>query len=218
MKKPAASKTTEMILQPRVTLVSLLFLLFYLLLPSPSRADSPTEQVRATVDKVLTIVRNPNLKSDTQHEDLRAQLAQVIYPRFDFTEMAKRSLGPHWGRRTSDEKQEFVKTFTGLLAKSYVDKIESYGGDKVLYGREVEDMNYAEVNTKIFSKKGEVFSINYKLHSVNNEWRVYDLVIENISLVNNYRSQFHRVIVQSSFEDLVRIMKEKQSPGSERSR
>ena len=98
MRKYATGKATKMILQTRVAVVSLLFLLSYLLLPSPSRADGPMEQVRATVDKVLTIVRNPNLKSEAQLDDFRTRLAQVIYPRFDFTEMTRRSLVPPWKR------------------------------------------------------------------------------------------------------------------------
>ena len=160
---------------------------------------------------MLAIVRNPSRKSEGQKENLRAQLAEVIYPRFDFAEMAKRSLGPHWGRRTAEEQQEFVKIFAGLLGRSYADSIESYTSQNVLYTRELEDNNYAEVDTKIVADKRVDLSINYKLHSVNNEWKVYDLVIENISLVNNYRSQFDRVIARSSFEDLVRIIKAKKS-------
>lgn len=136
------------------------------------------EQVQGTVEKVLTIVRNPNMKSEAQKKDLQAQLAQVIYPRFDFTEMAMRSLGPQWGRRTPEEQQEFVKIFAGLLGKSYVDRIESYTTQNILYAREVKDTNYAEVDTKIVADDHAELSINYKLHSVNNEWKVYDLVIE----------------------------------------
>jgi len=209
---------TKMILQARIAVLSLLFLLVPVLLPSPSGAVSPTEQVRATVEKVLTIVRNPNLKSEAQLDDFRTRLAQVLYPRFDFTEMTRRSLGPHWGRRTPEEQREFVKIFAGLLERSYVDRMESYTSQNILYTREIEDKNYAEVNTKIVIENRAPLSINYKLHSVENEWRVYDLVIENISLVNSYRSQFNRVIIQSSFEDLVRMMKEKQSQRSEKSR
>ncbi|HEU4343588.1 MAG TPA: ABC transporter substrate-binding protein [Candidatus Binatia bacterium] len=197
-------------LKTRVAFVSLTVLLLYLLLPATLRADSPTEQVRATVNKVLTIIRDPNLKSEAQKQDLRTRLVEVIYPRFDFTEMAKRSLGPHWGRRTSEEQRDFVTIFAGLLGRSYADRIESYTSQDILYTREVEDKNYAEVDTKLVTDKLERVSINYKLHSVNNEWKVYDLVIENISIVNNYRSQFDRVIARSSFADLVRIMKEKQ--------
>jgi len=210
MREPVLSKATK-ITEVRAAGMCLVFLLSCLLLPLPARADSPTEQVRATVDKVLAIVRNPRRKSEGQKENLRAQLAEVIYPRFDFAEMAKRSLGPHWGRRTAEEQQEFVKIFAGLLGRSYADSIESYTSQNVLYTRELEDNNYAEVDTKIVADKRVDLSINYKLHSVNNEWKVYDLVIENISLVNNYRSQFDRVIARSSFEDLVRIIKAKKS-------
>ncbi len=207
-----------MILQAKVIVVSLLFLLSYLLLPSPSRAGGPMEQVRATVEKVLIIVRNPNLKSEAQQKDLRAQLAEVISPGFDFPEMAMRSLGPHWGRRTAEEQREFVQIFAGLLGRSYAQNIEYYTSQTVLYTREVEDKNYAQVDTKIVTENRADVSINYKLHLVNADWKVYDLVIEDISLVNNYRSQFNRVIARSSFEDLVRMMKEKQSQRSEKSR
>jgi phospholipid transport system substrate-binding protein len=199
-----APKTTQI----RVPGICLLILISCLLLPSPAAAGSPTEQMRTTLDKVLSIVRNSNSNSK---EDLRAQLEEVIYPRFDFTEMAKRSLGSHWGRRTSEEQREFVRVFTGLLGRTYADRIESYTSQNILYTREVEDKSYAEVDTKIVTDKREELSINYKLHSVNKEWKVYDLVIEDISLVNNYRSQFDRVIARSSFEELIRIMKGKQS-------
>ena len=210
MRECVLNKTTK-ITEAGVAGVCLVVLLSCLLLPAPSRADSPTEQVRATVDRVLILVRDSSRKSAGQKQDLRAQLAEVIYPRFDFAEMAKRSLGPHWGRRTAEEQQEFVKIFAGLLGRSYADNIESYSSQNVLYTREVEDKDYAEVDTKIVADKRADVSINYKLHSVNKQWKVYDLVIENISLVNNYRSQFDRVIARSSFEDLLRIMKEKQS-------
>jgi phospholipid transport system substrate-binding protein len=212
MSKFSASTVIKMIQQRRVATVGGLFLLCCILLPSsPLRAGAPTEQVRATVDKVLAIVRNPNLKPEAQKEDLQAQLAQVIYPRFDFTEMAKRSLGPHWGRRTAEEQREFVKIFAALLGRTYTDRIESYTSQTIVYTREIEDKEYAEVDTKIITDKREEVSINYKLHSIDNEWKVYDLVIEDISVVNNYRSQFDRVIARSSFEELVRVMKEKQS-------
>ena len=195
----------------RITLVNLILLYFVIWSPAFSSAGGPTEQVRATVDKVFVLVNNPNLKSPAQKKDFRVRLAEVIYPRFDFAEMAKRTLGPHWGRRTAEEQREFVKLFAELLGKSYADRIESYSSQNVAYTREVEDKNYAEVNTTIVSDKQEKVSINYKLHRVDKEWKVYDLVIEDISVINNYRSQFNRVLARSSFEDLVRMLKEKQS-------
>ncbi len=170
------------------------------------------EQVRGTVENALTIVRNPDLKSADQKENLRTQLFRVFDPGFDFTEMAKRSLGPHWERRTFEEKREFVKVFAGLLGKVYADRMETYTSQKILYTREIEDGNYSEVNTKIVTgNSSEEMSVNYKLHSVDNEWKIYDLVIEGVSLVNNYRSQFDRVIARSSFENLVRVLKEKRA-------
>jgi phospholipid transport system substrate-binding protein len=218
MRKPVGRMPTTTF-QTGVVVVSLLFLLFSLLLPLPSTAGGPTDQVRATVEKVIAVVRNPGLKSTAQKENRRTQLARVIHPRFDFTEMAKRSLGPHWGRRTSEEQREFVGIFTGLLGRLYADRIESYAGQQVLYTREVGEANYAEVFTRIVADNGrEELSINYKLHNIDREWKVYDLVIDNVSLINNYRSQFDRVIVRSSFEDLVGVLKQKQALDSEKAR
>lgn len=205
----AVSPAMKTILPARFIGASLLLLLGCLLLPAASGADSPTEQVRATVDKVLTILRSPDPKSKAQIEAQRAQLIEVIYPRFDFTEMAKRSLGPHWVRRTSEEQREFVGIFAALMGRAYADNIESYASQNVLYTHESEDQNYAQVDTRVVSDNQSPVTINYKLHSVDHDWKVYDLVIENISVVNNYRSQFDRVIARSSFAELVRTMKEK---------
>jgi len=206
-----ANKATRMIRWSRVAAVGFLYLFFSILLPAPARAGGPTDQVRGTVDKVLTIVRSSHPTSKAQMEAQRAQLAEVIYPRFDFTEMAKRSLGRHWAGRTPDEQREFVTIFAAMLGRSYADNIESYTSQNVLYTRESEDQNYAQVDTKIVTENRPPLSINYKLQSVDKVWKVYDLVIEDISVVNNYRSQFDRVIARSSFEELVRVMKEKQS-------
>jgi phospholipid transport system substrate-binding protein len=208
MRDPVLSKATK-INEVRVAGICLVFLISCLSLPTAARADSPIEQVRATVDKVLAIVRNPIPKSPGQKQGLRAHLAEAIYPRFDLAEMAKRSLGPHWGRLTAEEQRQFVKILSGLLGRSYADNIESYSSQNALYTRDVADTDYAEVDTKIGAEKRADVSINGKLHSVNKEGKVYDLVIEDISWVNHYRSRFDRVIARSSFEDLVRVMAKK---------
>lgn len=176
----------------------------------PLSAGAPTDLMRTTVDKVVAVLKNPRLQSDARKKERRDQLRQVIYPRFDFAAMAKRSLGSHWRSLTPEEQREFEEVFTDLLESSYVDQIESYNDEKILYIREIQDDNYAEVSTKIATSKGEEFSINYKLHLVNQSWKVYDIVIENISLINNYRSQFNRIIMKSSYKELLRRMKEKQ--------
>ena len=193
----------------KTTAAALFLLSLYILIPYPSIAGVPTDQIRATVDKVLGILENPRLKSDARKKERRDQLRQVIYARFDFAEMAKRSLGSHWRRRTPEEQEEFVRLFTDLLERAYIDRIESYSDGKFVYLRESVDKNYAEVDTRVLTSKGEELSLNYKTYLVNGGWKIYDVVVENISLVNNYRSQFNRIITNSSYEELVRRMKEK---------
>ena len=188
---------------PQALALALLFL------PANLTAGVPTEQLRATTDKVLAILNNPALKSPSVKEERRAQLQQVIYPRFDFAEMAKRSLGSYWQRRTPEEQREFIGAFAALLEKSYVDRIESYQGEKILYVRETQEQSFAEVDSKLVTNEGGQFALNYKLHRVNGDWKVYDVVIENISLVNNYRSQFSRVLANSSFAELLQRIQEK---------
>lgn len=192
-----------------ITLIALMGMIF-LLRPQIWSAGTPIDQIRVTLDRVLAILQDPSLSSDEKKKIRRDQLRQAIFPTFDFAEMAKRSLGSHWRRRSPAEQKEFVNLFTDLLQNSYVGTIESYNGDKVAYLREVQDKNYAEVSTNIITAKGEEFSINYRLHLQNGEWKVYDVVIENISVVNNYRSQFNRVISRSSYENLLQVLKEKQ--------
>jgi phospholipid transport system substrate-binding protein len=128
---------------------------------------------------------------------------------FDFEEIAKRSLGAYWRRLDPQRQKEFVTLFTDLLEKTYASSINLYDGQKVAYTGETVDGDYAEVNSKIISKKGEAYSAGYKLHRVDGKWRVYDIVAEGNSVVNNYRSQFNRVIVNSSVEELMKKLKDK---------
>jgi phospholipid transport system substrate-binding protein len=172
-------------------------------------AGVPGDQVRQTADKLLAILTDPQLKGESKKTERREKLKEVIYQRFDFTEMAKRSLGSEWQRRSPEEQKEFVKLFTDLLERAYLDQIESYNGEKFQYLKEREDNNYAQVDTKIIDNKGRQFSVSYRLVNRNGDWKVYDVVIEDISLVNNYRSQFNRVLAKSPYEQLVKTMKEK---------
>jgi phospholipid transport system substrate-binding protein len=123
--------------------------------------------------------------------------------------MAKRSLGANWRKRTPQEQEEFVRLFTEVLEHAYAGIIESYSDEKIVYLNEKVDGSYADVNSKITTAKGEEYTIGYKAQLAGNEWKVYDVVAENISLVNNYRSQFTRVISKFSYEELVRRLKDK---------
>ncbi len=179
------------------------------LFPTSLHAGVPTDQIRAASDHVLEILNDPKLASPSAKEERRAELRQVIYPRFDFAEMARRSLGPAWQNISPREQQEFVGLFTQLLEESYVTNIESYSGEKILYGRETVEQDFAEVDTKIITDKGEEFTVNYKLHMLNGDWKAYDIVIENVSIVNNYRSQFSRLLRKQSFAELLDTIREK---------
>jgi len=183
-----------------------------LLIPYASRADvlTLTDEVRADAEKMLAVLNDPELKAPVRAKERRDKLKVSLYPRFDFTEMAKRCLGPEWQRRGTEERDEFVKIFADLLEASYSDKMESYRGQKILFTREILDGDMAEVGGKIVADKGDEYPVNYKLHKPNGEWKIYDVVVEDISLVNNYRRQFHRVLSHSSFEELLDRLREKQ--------
>jgi phospholipid transport system substrate-binding protein len=174
-------------------------------------AGVPTEQIKATVDKALVVLKDPRYKAAAKAQERRDQLREILFARFDFTEMSKRALGPNWRRRTPQEQDEFTRLFADLLERAYAATIESYTDEKITYVGEKLDGSYADVNSKILTSKGEEFSIAYKMHLVGSEWKIYDVVVENISMVNNYRSQFNRVISNASYEELVRRLKSKQS-------
>jgi len=174
-----------------------------------ANAGVPTDQIKATVDKALVVLNDPRLKPPARLKERRDQLRQILFARFDFTEMAKRALGSNWRRRTPQEQEEFIRLFTDVLERAYAEIIESYSDEKITYIYERIDGTYADVSSKILTSKGDEYSINYKAHLVSNEWKVYDVVAENISLVNNYRSQFNRVIANGSYEELVRRLKDK---------
>ena len=146
-------------------IVVLLSLSLQITNPAVLRAGAPTEQVRLTADKVLTVLQDVRLKTADKEKERREQVRQLIAARFDFNEMAKRSLGANWQRVSGEERGRFVQLFTDLLEKSYADQIDSYDGEKILYGRENLAQDQAEVDTKIVTKKGEQISVNYKLRA-----------------------------------------------------
>jgi phospholipid transport system substrate-binding protein len=184
-------------------------LLLLILTSVDANAGLPTDQIKSTVDRAVMVLKDPRLKPAAKLKERRDQLRQILFSRFDFTEMAKRALGSNWRRRTPQEQEEFVRLFSDVLERAYADIIESYTDEKIVYVYERVDGSYADVASKILTSRGEEYSINYKVHLISNEWKVYDVVAENISLVNNYRSQFNRVIANASYEELVRRLRDK---------
>jgi phospholipid transport system substrate-binding protein len=193
------------------TLLSISFIAMMICAASPVYAGVPTEEIRTAIDQGIEILKSAKLDNNKQRSQVINQLREIVYTRFDFEEMAKRSLGSHWRRLNPQQQKEFVSAFTELLETTYADKIDLYEGQQVEYIGETIDKNYAEVNTRVIGKNRQTYTVDYKLHEIGGKWRIYDVIAENISLVNNYRSQFNRVIVNSSIEELIKRIRQKSS-------
>jgi phospholipid transport system substrate-binding protein len=197
-----------MTLLPRIVLACSL-----LVVPLAARdatAGPPTDQLRGQVDRVLKLLDDPALKAADKAKERRVAVRKVADEIFDFGETARRSLGRHWAARTPQERDEFVKLFGDLLERSYISKIELYGGEKIQYVGDKIEGDTALVSSKLLTKTGSEVPIEYRMLKKGERWLVYDVVIEGVSLVANYRTQFNKIIQTSSFQELVKKMKTRQ--------
>ena len=168
---------------------------------------NPTEDVKKAVDEVVHIVADKEMK---RNESKRRQaLKKAISTIFDYSEMAKRSLGKHWNTRTAAEKKQFAELFATLLENSYAGKIESYNNEKIIYIKELVDEDHAEIKSKVVTAARDEFTLDYRLFKQNGKWMVYDVVIEGVSLVSNYRSQFNKIITANGYDKLVKKLQSK---------
>jgi phospholipid transport system substrate-binding protein len=172
-----------------------------------AQAGEPTDQLKTHVDEVLKVLGNPALRTPDKIEERRDVIRKVANQIFDFEETAKRALGPHWAARTPAERQEFVALFTDLLERSYVTRIEQYGGEKVTYASDQVTGDQAIVKTRIVSKTGTDIPVDYRMYKTSSGWRVYDVNIEGVSLVSNYRTQFNKIVQTESYQALVDRLK-----------
>jgi phospholipid transport system substrate-binding protein len=180
----------------------LAFCLMLIFNPLEALAASPTETIRSMADEVISIVSDPAYQQQARRPQLRQRVRQAVDRRFDYEEMAKRSLGPTWGRLNAGQRREFTRLFSQLLEATYSDRLETYSGEQVRYISETRDNSFAEVRT-VLVRRNDRIPMNYRL--INKPpWVVYDVVIEGVSLVSNYRSQFQRVISETSYAELVR--------------
>ena len=182
--------------------------------PNPVRAEvqaspSALSEVRKTLDEVVLVVEG--FPGDNNKKIRREKMREIIQPRFDFDEMAKRSLGSNWQVATPDQQSEFVKVFSDLLASTYLNKIETVKKDQVSIDSENVDFPKSVVKTTV-KHKGDTFPIDYKLLNTSGSWRVYDVVIENIGLVANYRNEFAGIIRKEKFAGLLERLREKVKP------
>ena len=176
---------------------------------SPAAALTPTETVKSRVDEALQNLTRTPATSPEASERRHAQLRRAADSLFDFTEMSRRALGRHWSDRAPAEREEFVRLFTDLIARSYIGKIDRYAGEAIAYTGERVQGDEATVRSQVVTAKGSQIPVEYRLRRANQGWTAYDVFIENVSLVGTYRSQFDRVIKTESFADLLRRLREK---------
>src|SRR6266850_338710 len=191
--------------------VGILILLFALVPARGAWAGPPSDQLRVGVDRVFKILGDPELDGDKKLNQRRTAILIAANELFDFGEMAKRSLGQFWAQRTPTERVEFVRLFTELVQRSYISKVDQHGAHKMTVQGERIDGDYAVVRTTLPLSSGHELPIDYSMHGTDDRWQVYDLSIEGISLVANYRAQFNKIIRTSSYEALIAKFKSHQA-------
>ena len=171
----------------------------------PAWAGTPTEDLKRQTDRVLEVLRSTSLTPAAR----RAAVRGLATESFDLAETARRALGTHWQARTPAEREEFVRVFRDLLEQTYVARIDEYGGERLEYVGERVDGDSAIVRAQIVTKLGTTVPIESRVNQRGGRWLIYDVLIENVSLVGNYRSQLDRMIRTTSYDELVRRLKER---------
>jgi phospholipid transport system substrate-binding protein len=172
---------------------------------TPARAGAPTDQLREYSEQVVKVLDDPALKP----QDRRAAVRKIAHEIFDVAETAKRALARHWQARTQAERDEFTQIFADLLETTYIQRIDQYGGERIRYVSEAVDGDNAIVRARVVTKKGTEVPVESRLLRRGERWLIYDVLIENVSLIANYRAQFDRIVRTSSFEELVRRLRNK---------
>ena len=185
----------------------LLILLFALSAVPGAWAGAPSDQLREGVDRVFRILKDPELAGDKKAPQRQAAIVKAAHEIFDFGEMAKQSLGRHWDQRTVAERRDFVRLFTELIQRSYLTKVDQRGAQKMVVRSETIDGDSAVVRTTVSLDQGSEMPLDYKMRNTNDRWQVYDLSIDGVSLMSNYRAQFNKIIRTSSYETLVAKLK-----------
>ena len=170
-------------------------------------ADAPMALVKSTVTQVTGILQDRSVSPASRRE----RLLQITAGRFDFADMARQTLGTHWKELTPGQQQEFVPLFTAFMQDAYLKKIEGYSGQPINFlGATSEGSGYAQVNTSVLQPDKSLIHVDYRLRQEGDDWRVYDVTVDDISITANYRNQFNRVINSRGYDALVSTMRSKQ--------
>jgi phospholipid transport system substrate-binding protein len=173
----------------------------------PARAGAPTDQLREYTDAVVRVLEDPALKAEDKKPERRAAVRKLATDVFDVQETARRALGPHWQGRTPAEREEFVHLFADLLEQTYISKIDLFGGERLKFTQEQIDGENAIVRARVMTKQQTEVPVEARMLRRGDRWLIYDIAIENISLISNYRAQFDRIIRTSSYDDLVKRLR-----------
>jgi len=190
-------------------------ILLVLWLMSPLEANSavPLDMLKIHIDKVLEVLRDPALKGESERKVKKERIRAISEEMFDFTELSKRSLGQNWDKFNPDQQKEFIRLYKSLLEETYSEKITSYTDEKIIIKKDVNlSEKTVEVQTTVITKTSEV-PIYYRLIEKNGDWKVYDVVIEGVSLVSNYRTQFREILASKTPEALLEVLRNKVGKG-----
>jgi phospholipid transport system substrate-binding protein len=176
-------------------------------------AGAPTEQLRTQIERAIKVLEDPELAKESRMPERRVAIRRIANEIFDFTETTRRSLGPHWQARTPQEREEITRLFADLLERSYIGKIEMYSGEKIQFIGDSVDGDQANVRTRLVTRQGTEVPVDYRMHRVGDRWLSYDVVIEGVSLVANYRAQFNKIIQTSGYASLVKRLVAKEQEG-----
>jgi phospholipid transport system substrate-binding protein len=176
-------------------------------------AGAPTEQLRTQIERAIKVLEDPELAKESRMPERRAAIRRIANEIFDFTETTRRSLGPHWQARTPQEREEITRLFADLLERSYIGRIETYSGEKIQFVGDSVDGDQANVRTRLVTKQGTEVPVDYRMHRVGDRWLSYDVAIEGVSLVANYRAQFNKIIQTSGYASLVKKLVAKEQEG-----
>ena len=186
-----------------------LCLFTFVLFPFALFASVPLTTIEGHVNSVLKILRDPALKGEAAKKTKKEKIRTVSEKMFDFTELSKRTLGPNWKNLNTEQQKEFITLYRDILEDAYMDRIIAYKDEKVVFHKETMlTDNTTEVQSSIITKTVET-RINYRLILKSGEWKVYDVVIEGVSLIKNYRTQFREIMANKSPEELLKVLRKK---------
>lgn len=184
-------------------------ILICLFIPLISFAGAPLDSVKAQINKVLDVLRDPSLKGEAGKKTKKVRIRNISDNFFDYTELSKRTLGQNWNKLNAQQQQEFIGLYKQILEDAYADKIVTYTDEKVNFGKETQLTEKTfEVQTTILTKKADI-PINYRVIQKGNEWKVYDVVIEGVSLISNYRTQFREILSNKTPDSLLETLRKK---------